>query len=179
MCGGERPKPSSKPTPSPAEADSGPPNSAKRAKGNKTATPLAVPKPVVIGVDVFSPKGQRVSSSFPFMSLFRRIKRRIESSRQRGVVVIEAMNGYRSSRQAAGLLSFAAGLGRCDHRAVQLTDLGPDWKGSPVAGFHYVFCPITEAVHQRDRPAERNMIAVSACHVHSAPRPAIFSPLSQ
>lgn len=139
----------------------------------------AANRPLFIAVDLFSAKGQRVSSSFPFMSFFRRVKRRIESGRLRGLVVIEALNGYRSSRQAAGLLAFVGGLERSDHRAVQLSDLNLErWRGPPVSGFKYFFCPTTQQIWQRDAPAERTMIAVAACHVYGAPRPAILSPLT-
>ena len=64
--------------------------------------------------------------------------------------MVHIENGYRSSKAAAGTLCYLAELGPYDHREVQPLDLPDHWKGKSVGGFNYFFCPVTEAIVNRD-----------------------------
>ncbi len=133
--------------------------------------------PVWIAADMFSGKGQRISSTFPFQELYRSMLRHIQSRpklAERVMVYID--NGYRSSRQAAGTMCYLANLERADHRKVQALDLPGDWLGKVLDGFGYFYCPVTKTLVKRDPPASMSMSTIGTCTFYSAPHPSIWAP---
>ena len=132
--------------------------------------------PLRLSCDMFTTKGQRVTSSFPFASLHKRMCRLIQTSPLSKRVSARIENGFRSSRQAAGLLSYLANLQRADHRKVSTTDATAAWHGPLVGSFKWFFCPVTRKIIKRDPPAALSMVVIGTCSLHNAPRPNIFCP---
>ena len=127
--------------------------------------------PLCIWVDMFSGKGQRTSSSFPFQELFRSIVRHIKSRPAlSGRVLVQVENGYRSSRQAAGALCYLSNAEQIDHRSVKITDLKNNWAGPLLDSFGYFFCPVTGKILKRDPPAALSMATIGTCVYNGAPR---------
>lgn len=126
--------------------------------------------PVWIAADMFSGKGQRISSTFPFQEVYRSMLRHIRSRpklAERVMVYID--NGYRSSRQAAGTMCYLANMERADHRKVQALDLPDDWLGELLDGFGYFYCPVTKSILKRDPPASLSMSTIGTCTFFDAP----------
>ena len=132
--------------------------------------------PLRLSCDMFTTKGQRVTSSFPFASLHKRMCRLIQTSPLSKRVSARIENGFRSSRQAAGLESYLANLQRADHRKVSTTDATAAWHGPLVGSFKWFFCPVTRKIIKRDPPAALSMVVIGTCSLHNAPRPNIFCP---
>ena len=133
--------------------------------------------PIWISVDMFSGKGQRTSSTFPFQELYRSVVRHINSRPELAArVTVQIDNGYRSSRQAAGTMCYLANMAQENHRKVRALDLPDDWLGPIQDGFGYFFCPLTKAILKRDPPAALSMSTIGACTFYNAPHPAIWAP---
>ena len=132
--------------------------------------------PLRLSCDMFPTKGQRVTSSFPFSSLHKRMCRLIQTSPLSKRVSARIENGFRSSRQAAGLESYLANLQRADHRKVSTTDATAAWHGPLVGSFKWFFCPVTHKIIKRDPPAALSIAVIGTCSLHNAPRPNIFCP---
>ena len=141
----------------------------------------AKPLPAVwIAVDMFSGKGQRISSTFPFQELYRFILRYIQSRTKLAErVMVYKENGYRSSKQAAGTYSYLTNLERADHCRVQAMHLPDSWRGPPnrvVNQFKYFWCPVTKSILKRDPSAALTMGILAICTYFGAPRPDIWLP---
>lgn len=136
----------------------------------------SVPPPLIlISCDVFQGKGQRNNSAFPYLSLFRKFKQMIESGPLARRVIVQIINGHRTSRQAAGARSFLLGRPRSDHCSVREGDFKDNWKGPHVDGFFYFYCPVTGQIVRRDDPAGENCSVVGLCELVGAERPQIFT----
>ncbi len=132
--------------------------------------------PLWIATDMFSGAGQRISSSFPFQGLYRSISKHIQSRpKLSSRIMIYIDNGFRSSRQAAGTLSYLANLQRADHRKVRALDLPADWLGPCLDGFGYFWCPVTNTLVKRDPPAAKSMSTIGTCTFFKAPHPEIWA----
>lgn len=134
--------------------------------------------PLRLSCDMFTTKGQRVTSSYFFASLHRSMCRLIKTSPLAKRITVLIENGYRSSRQAAGLLSYLANLDRCNHRKVRANDVASAWQGPLVGSFKWFYCPITRKLVKRDPPAALSMVVIGTCSLHNAPRPNFFCPQS-
>ena len=150
---------------------------ARIARANDDA-PSRYSGPLHLSCDMFASKGQRVTSTYPFSSLHRSMCRLIQTSPLSKRVSVQIHNGYRSSRQAAGLLSYLADLQRSDHRKVKPTDVEVAWHSKAVGSFKWFFCPVTNTILKRDPPAALSMVVIGTCSLHDAPRPIIFCPKS-
>ncbi len=134
--------------------------------------------PLRLSCDMFTTKGQRVTSTYFFASLHRSMCRLIKSSPLAKRITVLIENGYRSSRQAAGLLSYLANLERSDHRKVKATDVQLAWQGPLVGSFKWFYCPVTRKLVKRDPPAALSMAVIGTCSLHNAPRFNNFCPKS-
>jgi hypothetical protein len=133
--------------------------------------------PVWIATDMFSGKGQRISSTFPFQEVYRSMLRHIRSRPKLAArVMVYVDNGYRSSRQAAGTMCYLANMERADHRKVQALNCPDDWLGEMQDGFGYFYCPVTSAILKRDPPASLSMGTIGTCTFFNAPHPRIWAP---
>jgi hypothetical protein len=148
-----------------------------RAMGAIEASKSTCRLPVWIAADMFSGKGQRTSSTFPFQELYRSMVRHIRSCPKLAArVMVYQENGYRSSRQAAGTLSYLANMERADHRKVQALNCPDDWLGPVQDGFGYFYCPVTNTILLRDPPAAMSMGTIGTCTFYKAPHPNIWAP---
>jgi hypothetical protein len=143
------------------------------ANATNAAPPLG---PLHLSCDMFSTKGQRVTSTYFFASLHRSMCRLIKSSPLAKRITVLIENGYRSSRQAAGLLSYLANMDRCNHRKVKATDVQWAWQGPLVGSFKWFYCPVTRKLVKRDPPAALSMCVIGTCSLHGAPRFNNFCP---
>ena len=149
----------------------------KRAMGAIEASKSTCRLPVWIATDMFSAKGQRISSTFPFQEVYRSMLRHIRSRpKLASRVMVYVDNGYRSSRQAAGTMCYLANMARADHCKVQALNLPGDWLGEVQDGFGYFYCPVTKAILKRDPPASLSMGTIGTCTFHNAPHPQIWAP---
>ena len=125
--------------------------------------------PLHLLCDMFTTKGQRVTSSYFFASLHRSMCRLIKSSPLAKRITVLIENGFRSSRQAAGLLSYLANLDRCNHR------------NRHTSGMAWRPCGIIQVVllssHPQDRQVGSTSCAVHVCHWHV--RTAQHAPIQQ
>ena len=141
------------------------------------AGPGAAPRcPLRVSVDKCPSKGQRTTSSFPFASLHRAMARLIATCPLSKRIMVHIENGYRSSRQAAGLMCYLANMPRADHRSVKPTDAQYAWQTPMVGQFKFFYCPVTQCILQRDPPAALSMVAIGTCALHGAPRHPNFCP---
>ena len=147
------------------------------ANGDQERARPAQPRPPVrVSVDKCPSKGQRTTSSFPYASLHRSMARLIKTCPLSKRIMVHIENGYRSSRQAAGLMSYLANMPRADHRSVKPTDAQHAWQSPMVNEFKFFFCPVTERIMARDPPAALSMVAIGTCALHGAPRHTNFCP---
>lgn len=139
-------------------------------------SPWSSPPPLKVSCDLFTSKGQRTTSTFPFTSLHQRMCRLVKSCPLAERVLVQIENGHRSSRQAAGLRTYMTDGNKVDHRSVKATDAKVAWHRNTVDNFKWFFCPVTQKIVRRDPPAALNMVVVGTCSLHGAPRPSIFCP---
>jgi hypothetical protein len=145
------------------------------AQAKEDRVPIGLLK---VTVDMFTTKGQKTTSSFPFANLFKRMCRLIHSTPLSRRVTVLIENGYRSSRQAAGLISYLGNLSRADHRSVKATDVEHPWQAPLVGAFKWFFCPVTKTILKRDPPAALSMVVIGTASLHDAPRFQNFLPKS-
>jgi hypothetical protein len=142
-------------------------------RGTKAADPKAPVVhrgPVRVSIDACPTKGQRTTSTFPVAELTRSMRRLISRSPLREWVSVRIENGYRTSRQAAGMLSYLANLPRANHRAVKASDVDHAWQMAMVDAFGYFWCPVTRKIVRRDPPAALSVVCVGTGTLHGAPR---------
>ena len=132
--------------------------------------------PVRLAVDACPAKGQRSTSTYQYSAFHRAMCRLISTSPLRKTISVHTENGYRSSRQAAGLQSYLADLPRADHRTVKLTDVQQPWQSAAVGDFGHFYCPVTAKIVRRDPPAATSLVAIGTCTLHKAPHHINFCP---
>ena len=147
--------------------------------GPSSNTSESDPKRVAMFWDLFSTKGQKTTSTFGFAQMPRAMCSYINSRPALAQkITIRIVNGYRTSRQAAGVYSFLSNANRKrnDHRKVKETDLKPEFKGPMLSDFDYFWCPITKRVLNRNPVATQNCSLIGHCEIRGAPRPLFLSP---
>ncbi len=144
-------------------------------KKRKMAAP---PAPVfVIAVDAISGKGQRNTSSFPYVTQLKRLREHVRAHEvlRRNIVVTDVW-GHRTSKQASPLQTLATGE-RVDKRAPSLADLARGrraWAGPSPDKFKTLYDPVADRIVQRDEAATAAICIVATARLMAVARPTIF-----
>ena len=132
---------------------------------------------LVVYIDKCPTKGQKTSSSYNYAGQLKSLAKHLRSRRYLSKrISLKVINGFRSSKQAAGLRCYLTGNDeQTDHRPIKATDLYDEFKGPIPSQFYHLFCPVTGQIVRRDTPACYNANIIGLCSDLQAPRPKIFS----